>query len=318
MPTDRAALLARADRAFAGRPVAEAVAKVRAIVGVPNVPESERAAQAALDKLRGGRERPTASELAALELVIRMMRPAPLSRGGALDPLPSAPGTSTYNPETVRVWDRFRAAVSRYLYSVGRLDLAEGTDRAKGSAFLVADDLLLTNRHVLGDLSFGSEVLDDGQAVVRFHQEHGSVDPTPAAYPIAGVEAVHPTLDMALLRVRLPDARPLPPVDPAPVGPAELVAALGYPWEDPKRTPLFAHAVFEGKYGVKRAAIGEVLEAGPQRLFHDCSTLGGSSGSPVFSVARGAVVGLHYTGSFMWRNEAVPGADVAAFVARGG
>jgi S1-C subfamily serine protease len=312
-PERRASLLERADRALGNQPVATAVAKVRAIIGVPQVPDSETAAQAALDKLKGGREEPTPAELAALELVVRMMRPAPLSKHGELDPLPSAPGSSTYNPELVKKWDAFREAVRPYIYSIGRLDLANGPDAAQGSGFLVAPGLLVTNRHVLGHLSGGTELLEEGQAVVRFNQEYGTPDPTPAAFPIVAVAAVHDTLDMALLRVRLADERAHPVLDasPNPTGP---VAAIGYPWKDPT-SPLFADAIYGGTYGVKRAAIGEVITAGPKSLFHDCSTLGGNSGSPVFSLESGKVIGLHVSGFFMWRNEAVPAAELEAFVA---
>jgi hypothetical protein len=70
-------LLSRADRALAGRPVTETLGKVRAIIGIPNAPESEKLAQAALDKLRNPiAAPPTPVELAALEFIIRMLRPA--------------------------------------------------------------------------------------------------------------------------------------------------------------------------------------------------------------------------------------------------
>src|SRR5690348_16735433 len=121
MKARHAALLLRASRAFADRPVAENVVQVRAIVGLPHIPDAEVAAQAAWDKLRSNKA-PTASELAALEFVIRMMRPAPLSRKGALDPLPSVAGSSTYNPTTAAAWEKFRKDIRPLLYSVGRLD----------------------------------------------------------------------------------------------------------------------------------------------------------------------------------------------------
>ena len=306
----RAALLARAERALAGRRVDEAVAKVRAIVGVPHVPDAETAAQAALDKLNAG-EAPTAAELAALELVVRMMRPAPLSQGGVLEPLPSAPGSSTYNPALVQLWDRFRAKSKSLIYSIGRLELSSG--EPKGTGFIVGDDLLLTNRHVLAQLSNGVEELDDGQAVVRFNLEWGTPEPAESSAPVSGVAAVHDTLDMALLRMRLPRPRKPLSLDGDPITRSRPVATVGYPFNDPT-SPLFVQAIFNGRYGVKRAAIGDVLDVDMRRFFHDCSTLGGNSGSPVFSLDSGDVAGIHCSGVFMYRNEAIPTSEIAPFV----
>jgi endonuclease G len=309
------ALIERADRALAGRPVQDAVARVRAIIGVPAVPDSEAAAQSALDKLRASK-RPTAAELAALELVIRMMRPAPLSHHGRLDPLPSQPGGNTYNPDLVAKWEGFRNKVEPFLYSIGRLDRADGCqDVSTGTGFLVGEEVLLTNRHVLDVLSFGAEALDEGQAVVGFYNEDGLPNPG-RPFPVVAVIAVHDTLDMALLRVRLPEPRPwLEPHPDVPDVGAE-VAVIGYPWPD-RSNPLFAPAIFASKYGVKRAAVGEIMGVRPQRFFHDCSTLGGNSGSPVLDLETGRVIGLHCSGLFMYRNEAIPGSDVSGFVKRG-
>jgi S1-C subfamily serine protease len=307
-------LLLRANRAFADRTVEEAVVKVRAIVGVPRIPEAEVAAQAAWDKLRTGKV-PTALELAALELVIRMMRPAPLSQKGELAPLPSVAGRSTYNPATAEAWDAFRRKVKPLLYSIGRLDRADGPDPEIGTGFLVGDDLVLTNRHVVADLSMGADELERGQAFITFYQELGTTDPTPSRFPITAVAALHPTLELALLRVELPAPRTQPEFEAGPVAKATEVATIGYPFKD-ARNPLFVDAVFGSKYGVKRAALGEITGVAGQRLFHDCSTLGGNSGSPVFSLASGRVVGVHYTGRFMYRNEAVNAAEAACFVAQ--
>jgi endonuclease G len=176
----------------------------------------------------------------------------------------------------------------------------------------VGKDLLLTNRHVLDTLSLGTQALDEGQAVVGFYNEDGLPNPGPP-FPIVGVVAVHDTLDMALLCVRLPEPRPCLEFHPETPHVGAEVAAIGYPWPD-QSNPLFAPAIFANKYGVKRAALGEVMGVRPQRFFHDCSTLGGNSGSPVLDLQSGRVVGLHYSGLFMYRNEAIPGGDVTAFI----
>lgn len=303
-------LQARAERTFAGRPIDQTLAKVRAIVGIPSIPDSEATAQVALDKLQNGEE-PTPIELAALELVIRLMRPAPLSRNGVLDPLPTAPGSNLYNPNTEDLWNSFRESVKHLLYSIGRIDMASGS--MQGTGFLVGPNLLVTNRHVLAKISYGTERLQEGQAVVRFRQELGSREPRTATAKILTVASVHPTLDMALLRVALEEPRPALPLSERDAVEPEDVAAIGYPFDD-GRNPIFVNAIFQSDFGVKRAALGEVMETDTDSLFHDCSTLGGNSGSPIFLLKTGRVVGVHRSGSFMYRNEAVAVHHLKAFV----
>ena len=58
-------------------------------------------------------------------------------------------------------------------------------------------------------------------------------------------------------------------------------------------------------FALKRLAPGEFIGTKRGALFHDCSTLGGNSGSPLVDMTTGAVVGLHRDGSFLARNEAV-------------
>lgn len=312
MGVDLERLHRRARRAFGEMAVAQAVARVRAIVGLPNVPDSELAAQAALEKLQSGQERPTAAEMAALEFVIRMMRPAPLSKNGRLDPLPSQPGSSTYQPAVTASWEAFRQTVAPLVYSIGRIDRTAGPNSAIGTGFLVGADLVLTNHHVLTHLSQGIDELDEGMAVVRFYQEYEGPEPV-SACPVLKVVAVHPTLDMALLQIRMPASRPVPELEPGAIPDEAAVGAIGYPYRD-DRNPLFVDAIYEGRYGVKRGALGELLSRGPHLVCHDCSTLGGNSGSPLFDLNTGRVIGLHCSGEFMYRNEAVPAADIAEFL----
>src|SRR5205814_8620599 len=129
-------------------------------------------------KLDSGRERPSAAELAALEFVIRMLRPAPLSTRGCLDPLPSKAGSNVYQADMTAAWERFRALSRPILYSVGRLDRPSGPDaEGIGTGFLVGEDLVVTNHHVLSKLSNGADALDEGMAVIRFYQEYQGPEP---------------------------------------------------------------------------------------------------------------------------------------------
>lgn len=300
-------LLARARRAFGDQPVETVVAKVRAIIGDRNIPAGHEGAAAAMEALRQGQE-PTPRQLAALELVVRLMRAAVYSRGGQLDGLPPF---NAHEPGTVQRWDRFRELVAPRLYSIGRIDRANG--ESLGTGFVVAPGLLVTNRHVVAAISFGSEKIEKGQAVVLFGQESKHVDrEDPVA--IVSVVEIHPRLDMALLRIDDPRDRPPLEIETEEVEEGLAVAAVGYPFED-KRSPLFTDAIYQGGYGVKRAAPGEILERSNETIvYHDCSTLGGNSGSPVLSQDTARVVGLHASGFFMYRNEAVAGEKLNEFV----
>jgi len=301
--------LSRANRAFKGKPVGEVMSRVRAIIAPSNMPsgEQETLAQQALDALRN-MERPTPTQLAALELVIRLMRPVPLSKNGELEEL-----DEDTTPEFAG-WDKFRTSVKPYLYSVGRIDLLP--QESIGTGFLVTDSLLVTNKHVLNQLSKGTEQLEKGQAVIRFHYEYGVPEDDNSDANIIEVVAIHPSLDIALLRVetqKFSEVRQPLSVDEKGVEAGDSIVVIGYPFKD-ARNPLFLNALFGDKCGVKRAALGEVMGTGGQSIYHDCSTTGGNSGSPVLSMKGAQVVGLHRDGYFLYRNEAVNGSSLSAFV----
>lgn len=304
--------LKRAERTLQKHSVESILARVRAIIGPANMPSTEQGqlAQQALDQMRS-LKRPTPQQLTALEYVIRLMRPAPLSRNGTLDNMDE--DLSKTFPD----WKGFQQSVKPYLYSIGRID-SLSTQKSIGTGFLVSEKLLVTNRHVLDQLSCGTNMLEKGQGVVRFGQEHSTPD-TQGRTEITGVVAVHESLDMALLAVEPPGNTPkLTPleVENNAVSEGDDVVAIGYPFDDPARNPLFINALFGGKFGVKRAAPGEVLRSSRASIFHDCSTLGGNSGSPILSMKTARVVGLHRDGFFMYRNEAVDGASLGAFVSQ--
>jgi endonuclease G len=303
-------LLDRAARAFGtAATVGDAFQRVRAIIGPLNFPQGEKLAQEAMEQLRKGVV-PTPEQRVALEMVVKALRPSILSEKGKLEDLP-LPEKQT--PETLERWTKFRRLFEPYLYSVGRIDrVGKPADVALASGFLISDHLLVTNKHVLASLSADTMVIETGQAVVRFGQEY-QVVPDPPAVPIIGVKTVHPTLDIAVLEVEPVASPPLPLTAENPKT-GSGIAVVGYPQQDP-RNPVFTRAIFLDKYKVKRVAPGEVVGAGNNSIHHDCSTLGGNSGSPVVDLESGAVVGLHYDGRlFLFRNEAVDASSLHGFV----
>ncbi len=298
----------RATRVFGSHSPEVAIERVRAIVGANNFPASDegKLAKSALEKLKNAGDRPTPRELAALEMMMRMMRPAPKISAAGVDKLPEPEFQ-----EAFPAWGAFRELLRPLDASIGRIDIGK---EPAGTGFLIAPDVLVTNRHVLDKISNGTRMLEEGQAVVGFRW---LADDSDKPEPITGVIAFDEQFDIALLRVKAREGRT--PLKLAASVPAleRDVAVIGHPYDDPVNNPLFTRTIFGDVWGVKRAAPGEVVSISPDGgtiTGHDCSTLGGNSGSPVLALDTAEVLGLHFSGSFLWRNEAVSAPALADFV----
>jgi V8-like Glu-specific endopeptidase len=305
-------LQAKALRALGTKTVDESVAKVRAIIGVDTIPNTQPLAQTALKKMHEG-EIPTSEELTALEIVVRLMRPVVLSHNCSLDDLPDTAGHNLHPQELKDAWGQFRQRIQPVVCSIGRVELNNGTH--VGTGFLVADTWLATNRHVLGAMTYGSEKLSANGARVVFKGEAGLNDKPADIVSIRGVVTIHATLDVVLLEVEKQD-RPVVKFEPNSVAEGARVVVIGYPAEDRRNNPIFLDGVFSGNFGKKRAALGEILD-GTQSpaLFHDCSTTQGNSGSPIFSLNTGLAAGIHRAGFFMYRNEGIDADALRSFIA---
>jgi endonuclease G len=292
----------RAMRAIAGRTIDQVVKRTRAIVGPP-LKDLEGDAQSGLVALKEGKK-PSAAQVAALQAIIRSMRPSALSHASTVDPLPA---------ESAQVfvgWLKFVELVIPHLYTIGRLD--RKSDGALppdpyGTGFLITSELFLTNHHVVTLLSGGTDVINPGDAEIRFVQEYNS--PDEAAVPVLGVHQFHEEEDAAILRLEpTPVLKQRQPLSWSTALPNENdhISVVGYPFPDTTRNPLFVDQIFgANKLGVKRLAPGELIGARKGSIYHDCSTLGGNSGSPLVDMQSGLVVGLHRDGYFLARNEAV-------------
>jgi len=78
------------------------------------------------------------------------------------------------------------------------------------------------------------------------------------------------------------------------------VCVIGYPTK-PRDSSDIEEEIFRfndtpSRNGVKRISPGKIF-ALDNKLHHDCSTLGGSSGSVVFDYIDSTAVGIHYNGS---------------------
>ncbi len=218
---------------------------------------------------------------------------------------------------------RLRAAIP----CVGRIELP-GQRRIPyaGTGFVVGRGLLMTNRHVAEIFATGL-----GDRRIRFRGGwRAAVDlrgerdrPDGADLEVRAVRMIHPWWDMALLEV--------PGLAPA-VGPLRLavrdarelagrrIAVIGYPARDPLRNdPAVQDQLFDRVFEVKRLQPGELDGARSTASFgrmvdaatHDCSTLGGNSGSALIDLDTGEVLGLHFGGRYLDTNHAVPSIELA-------
>ena len=191
-------LRARAARALGDHQVVDAMAKVRAIIGPANIPDSEPLAQAALDKLHNG-EIPTAQELTALEVVVRLLRPVVLSRRAA--------GRSARSPGTQPAPAGIQGSVERLPCQRGAaalLDRPRRTGDWRSRRHRISRRGWL-DRHqppCAGGADPRFRGLSPGTARIVFKQETGATNPPEHIVALDEVAAIHPKLDMVLLTLK--------------------------------------------------------------------------------------------------------------------
>jgi S1-C subfamily serine protease len=295
-------LLERAERVLRGQDLRRLLATPRALTGFEAGARASLAvalAERAVEKLREGHE-PHPAELEALEAGLRLARPALRVMGGKL---PESPA--------LRVAADRRASLEEALPEIGLIGWAGGIGFATG--FLVSPRVLVTNRHVADYLARFEVSLTSGHFLAWLDDRDRDQPRWDAGIPIGGVLQLHPTEDIAFLEL----AQPAPAAgrvrlsrEPA-LRVGSPVVAVGYPLFD-ARSPHCVDALFENVYSVKRASPGEITSVDGARFYHDCSTLCGSSGSPILDCQSGQVIGVHASGQFAYRNTAVSTAAIHA------
>lgn len=223
-----------------------------------------------------------------------------------------------------------RAAIERRLPSVGRLDIINDTRYDHiGTAWLVERNIAVTNRHVAeffasrDGAGYRARPNEDGKPYrteVDFKREHRN--PAERDVDIRRVLYIEPGdgPDIAFLEVDFgSEARPEPlPLATRRARRGDDIIVVGYPAYDSRNDADLMRQLFGDAYSVKRAAPGRVAAkpAAAGTFSHDCTTLGGNSGSPVLLLADGSVVGLHFQGRYRDTNHAVDALAVADRLAR--
>lgn len=222
-----------------------------------------------------------------------------------------------------------RALLETVCKATGRIEYSSGAEfKAYGTGFLVADDLIMTNRHVADIFSmpvqgFGHFLKFGYTARINFCREKSRWDTDPSCTTlVTEVIMLHPWFDLALLRIEsAPDG-----VAPLSLSVADAdtvlntrVGVVGYPSKNPDEdTDIQQNMIseFDTKHispGFVNAVEVKTFQGKTSRaLGHDSSTLTGNSGSPLVDLETGIVVGLHFKGNTDGLNWAVPSSEIAS------
>jgi hypothetical protein len=264
----------------------------------------------------------TPSESQQLCSIIFTYRPALLVENCEFpSPVPASPDINWDN-----VLSPHRSEIEKAIESVGRIEFSwdNGDEWAMATGFLVAENIMMTCRHVA---QFFCDYCDStDQWTFKTYTKKRRIDycqekdPTrELEYKIKEIVKVYDNLDIALFKVtkttkvswsdkRQKHPEPLVLADTMP-NPANKLYTIGYPNADPTEPNSNMEAVLEGILGVKRLQPGLARSgyyANPEILYHDCSVTYGNSGSCVIDIDTNQVIGLQYKGIYTdeW-NEAV-------------
>ena len=201
--------------------------------------------------------------------------------------------------------------------AVGRIDLQGARLDWVGTGWLVADNILVTNRHVAREFAarkgdgytFQMGLNGPMSADVDFLQE---ID-NPATLIFKLIKPLHiedePGPDLSFFEVEITggNSKLATPIKlSANVTATPNVATIGYPAYDSRiPEPNLMEDIFGKTYNKKRLAPGGITSVEEARILHSCTTLGGNSGSAVIDLDTGEALGLHFSGSFLATNYAV-------------
>lgn len=284
---------------------------------------------ASLNSLAGDRA-PLESlvSIAALEAIVQRFGRPPLvvrNHQVVLEPLPDFP------PET----DALIKGAEFRVASVGRVEFVNHSMSWAGTGWIAKHSdgkaIVITNRHVAelvarrvpggGGVFMRSPAGPRYRVNIDFNEEVDSARDDSATVPVTGIEYLADDLaaDVALLMVEAAGLRDRAPIELSErrLKKDDLVALIGYPAYDSRNDASDQARYFRDLYEVKRFAPGRIMQPPSEggMLTHDCTSLGGNSGSPLISLEdEGKVVGLHFSGEYGKFNAAVTAATLAALL----
>lgn len=219
---------------------------------------------------------------------------------------------------------RAKPMLDKAILAVGRIDLLNSPRLSwVGTGWLVSDYIMVTNRHVaklfVQERAGQFEFMQNGSTLIEseidFVKEFASERSNTFKLLSCIYMVPEPGPDIALFHVEqsgsngnLPSAIALSD-NPKPTLEA---ATIGYPAFDSRilDSDLMVR-IYGNKFDKKRLAPGAIDHVNSSELIHDCTTLGGNSGSVIIDMNRElqgkpVAVGLHFGGAFLRANYAVP------------
>lgn len=296
----------------------------QALLAQPETPALEFAAPGA----------PSGRDL-ALETIVDRERPVLFVRDGALD----TTEVTILGPEATDLVDRLKTASPKLLPLlplIGRIDVLNfpGADFL-GTGWFIDTNIVVTNRHVASLIARwdgrqfvfirGIANRPIAPSLCNAHEFDDLAPDSSRIFKVKEVLYIEPESgpnDIAFLRVERRTTGNAPPFIPVASAdaPDDLpVCVIGYPARAPKRIipdQDLMNDLFRGRFDVKRVAPGFTSGIAGTSSTHDCSTLGGNSGSVLVDLATGRAVGLHFAGVYKENNFAVRASVLNDYVRR--
>jgi phosphatidylserine/phosphatidylglycerophosphate/cardiolipin synthase-like enzyme/V8-like Glu-specific endopeptidase len=266
----------------------------------------------------------------ALETIVREGRPALLIRENRIDH-----GVIVDAAAEVIV-KRLREAASvlePIIPLVGRIDVDNypGPLNYLGTGWVIDRNVVITNRHVAelmaraddGKFRFRpGRFGEDLRVAVDYRREKDiNASSVSRVRRIIWIETDPRKADIAFLEVdRRSDgvSQDYIVLADSDAVPANDVAVVGYPARAPAHiipNQAWMDQIYGSTYDVKRIAPGLMGANSRGWATHDCTTLGGNSGSVVLDMKNGRAVALHFAGLYMIENYAVPASTIKKYLA---
>jgi V8-like Glu-specific endopeptidase len=222
-------------------------------------------------------------------------------------------------PLTPEERQRLRQVMAPVVRSVGLISqtIGEGQELSPiGTGFVLAPGLVIAPH-----IPTGIDQEDKRRFVVDFDRSVCSTGPDPAVrfeadriYSFGGEGSI--PFRLSILRLHPRRGADVPP--PVPLDLTSDFNALsghpafvvGHPLQVSRAPESVFAVVFPPPYGVKRLALGQVLDVAYEdqrvQLIHDCSTAVGDAGAPLVLAESGKVVAIHFAGEYLKANQAMP------------